>query len=798
MMPRAGCRTGATTGEEHDPYCFVPERRSDSPRRQCGFPRDEYTPHGYLATPESYATSWLEGSGGNLRSTRGAIGFGWLYPWARDAVAGAQLEIGLGRTGSEGTTDLAISREYFETGPEPPTAPHHSSLLFEYRFFAFGALVEARFTLLDPDELAVEIDVTPGPAVPPAELTLYVAALGWRTETPACRGIRGDGPPGVRGSVELGVSYPIHELLVDDSRTARPLPLASSLAGLVSASELQDPTPRELHGREVAVGVAIPLGPDVPASRGITAILRRCRRRAGAKPPGRLARRVAQAVARAREQDDLFWRGAARLEGDWPDAWRRGWVYDLETTRMCIMPPGGVFTDVWPSWMIQWPRTVVAEGTLHAFRLGYANPRAAQRAVLSLFRDATASNVPCVFRGGQPNMVARDGSVCGTSPAWCVPFYNLERLYLHVLDREWLAALYPALTRYLDWWLRERIDAEGWAVYRCTWEAGEDDTPRLDPDGRGDNVVSELVRPVELQAALALSAAVLGRFAVALDHDVDVARWLLVRDDFAERTRSLWDDVTGRFRDWDQRGRRFLEPSGEPNYWGIDPCRYSVLAFAPLLAGLTDDAQRRALTAELARYASPPWTLWPSWSYILLEAADMAGAGAWASRLADDVVARVYEELDRRSIDAPRGPTPGVAREYWPLDLAEWSGCEGYGWGATTASFVVRQIFGFREGDYRAGIRFSLTPRLPDRLVRRKGHYRLSNLPYRDVTLELEYAVEATERSSPDVRVRVHTPTTCRVIDARERRIYQSPAASPAHAFEAEMGHTYQVELGQG
>ena len=35
-------------------------------------------------------------------------------------------------------------------------------------------------------------------------------------------------------------------------------------------------------------------------------------------------------------------------------------------------------------------------------------------------------------------MVAADGSVCGTSPAWCVPFYNLERLYLQTLDREWL------------------------------------------------------------------------------------------------------------------------------------------------------------------------------------------------------------------------------------------------------------------------------------------------------------------------------------------------------------------------
>jgi hypothetical protein len=99
---------------------------------------------------------------------------------------------------------------------------------------------------------------------------------------------------------------------------------------------------------------------------------------------------------------------------------------------MCIFPPGGVFTDVWPAWMIQWPRAVVAEGTLDVARLAYADPQLALRAALSLFRDTTADNIPCIFQHGEPNMVAADGSVCGTSPAWCVPFYNLERLFLGI------------------------------------------------------------------------------------------------------------------------------------------------------------------------------------------------------------------------------------------------------------------------------------------------------------------------------------------------------------------------------
>ena len=74
------------------------------------------------------------------------------------------------------------------------------------------------------------------------------------------------------------------------------------------------------------------------------------------------------------------------------------------------------------SWMAAWPRVVLAEGVLDMLRLAYADPALAQRAVLSLFRDAPQPNVPCVFEGGEFNMVAADGSRCGTSPAWCLPF----------------------------------------------------------------------------------------------------------------------------------------------------------------------------------------------------------------------------------------------------------------------------------------------------------------------------------------------------------------------------------------
>src|SRR5690606_35927698 len=43
------------------------------------------------------------------------------------------------------------------------------------------------------------------------------------------------------------------------------------------------------------------------------------------------------------DEDTSFWSGAPILDGDWPATWKNGFVYDLETTRMCTFPAMGVF-----------------------------------------------------------------------------------------------------------------------------------------------------------------------------------------------------------------------------------------------------------------------------------------------------------------------------------------------------------------------------------------------------------------------------------------------------------------------
>ena len=764
-----------------------------SDRDPPGYPSDQYTPHGYLANPSAFATSWQDGYGGSLRSTGETVGFGWLYPWALRPAAGAQLQIGVAVAG-----ERLLHRADFTRADL--VSPHHSALLFEYAWRLRGLAFRARFTLVDDDTLGLDLSAERAPDARPTDATaatLYLALVGWRGDGSTCHAKAEPDPLG--GYVDLTSPYGRHRLLLEPGTGgASLLGAASSLADLV----VEAPRARGTRAGSVAVGVALELALEAgPQSWQV--MVRRQRdghpRRPPAAQSGDVGARVASAVEQARRRDADFWAGAARLVGDWPLSWRRGWVYDLETTRMCIFAPGGVFADVWPSWMLQWPRAVLAEGSMDVARLAYGDPHVAMRAALSLLRDAPAPNVPCVFRGGEPNMVAADGSVCGTSPAWCVPFAHLERVYLTTVDRLWLAQIYPYLARYFDWWQRERTDPDGWAAYKCTWEAGEDDTPRLDPERRGDNVVSDYVRPVELQAAMALSAGVLERFARDLGLD-EAARWGAAAEAFGERTRALWDPSAGRFRDWDRRRGRFLESAGNTDYWGVDPCRYSALAFLPLLAGLASPEQVAALTGELEEYARPPWTLWPSWSTVILEAALAAGAPgrAFARRIAPDIVGRVYDELDRRATEGlgTTPPTPGVAREYWPVDLDTWASSEGYGWGAATAAFVVRQIFGFLESPVTSGLRFRLAPNLPEPFLRSGRRYRLVNLPYRDTHLYLAYHV-AAPAGSVDVSIRADRPTTCRVTDEQGRQRYATDVAQTEHEIPGRIGELYEVALGR-
>jgi hypothetical protein len=683
------------------------------------YPTDSYTPFGYLANPTAFARSWRVGEGGSLRSTDELPGFGWWYPFHQRAIASYALELQLQVDGRQYRT----RRDWDALGLH---AQRHGAALFTYAATRGDIALSADFFLAHQDAL--------------------VCAVSVRNSGASERGVRiSFGLRARHNGRDLDARADAEGVSVDGSEIAP----AHALIG--------DGFDSQVHVANGAGQIHAPVSLGAGSQRTLVAVLGR------GDDPRRMARNALptwqDSRRRAEEADDAFWRGAARLEGDWPAAWRRGWVYDLETARLCLSAAGGIFPDAWPIWSANWPRAVLAEAALDMPRLALGAPELAQRAILSLFRAAAQPNVPCVFLHGEPNMVAADGHACGTSLAWCLPFRNLAILDRMAPDPAWRAALYPYLAALLDWWLEHRTDADGWLSYHCTWEAGEDGTPRLDPTRSGDGVIRGLVRPAELQAAAAQAAKLLQTWAAELGRTADVERWRRVRRRYVWRTRQLWDAAEGRFRDQDARGA-FLGSCGDPPYWGDDPCRSSALALIAALDGVATPSQRRALAErEVERFLGPPWSLWPSWTWTVAEAAHDLGRRDLASRLATSIVRRVYPENDRRPLESDGGPLPGVAREWWPLDLGGWNADEAYGWGGTTALLLLRHIFGIlepgdRPGSHDAaaastkrrsvqhgGVAVRLAPALPDELLGRGHTYAMLNVPYGGVHIDVAYTV---------------------------------------------------------
>lgn len=741
------------------------------------FPRDDYTPYGYLANPAAAAASWESPRGGTLRSADDMIGFGWHYPWDRGPRAIAELVIRL-RAGEQ----LYTSRdEWSRLGLH---SSYHSSLLFRYDWMC-NEVAGSLSLFLDPtsaDRLFGLVELhNQAPFERSLTLELWLRAAA--THEPVVNGLTrgwemllgGEEPP---HRFELVEATPPIQALITDRQPDTSLPMPAG----------------ELLGRAGGLGWEVTLAAD---ARGHLSVM--LERGADRRDPTRLSDQVDAARAEALAGDSAFYATAPLLAGDWPASWRRGWIYDLETTRLCVRPPGGIFTDYWPAWMVHFPRAVVAEGTLDMLRLGYAAPELAKRAILSLFRDAPASNIPCVFEAGEPNMVARDGSICGTSPAWCLPFYNVEALYRWTLDRAWLAQLYPYLAAYLSWWLTNRIDAEGWVVYQCTWEAGEDNSPRLDPAGEGDHVITEFTRPVELQAMMAVSSDILARLADELGQADESARWRAVASDYRERTSHLWDSAEGRFRDWDKRANRFVQPAGRSTYWGADPSRYSPLSLTPLL-GVATPEQVERLANELPAYDTSPWADWPSWTYVIVECARIAGYHAMAARMAARIVERVYRRNDRHDRHGFARPLPGVAPEYWPTDVTTYGGSDGYGWGATTLSLLLRQVIGLTESEETGRWECYLTPGLPPRLMQVGREYRLINVGYRGRRFDLTYRV--LTRTALQVVLSVGTLIGLRVelapgTRATEVSLPSTNETTQPRLFKPAREHRFEVQAGQ-
>ena len=674
------------------------------------FPESDYTPHGYLQNRFDAGPFWGLDAGGPLRS-HAPCGYRWLD---RGGIL-----VGL-KIGASGLIygDRIVS-------------PYHTCHVQSFRWEAGGVTATFTFFLAERDVIGCRAQIqgaVPGvslvaAAMAPRAERSWDATFAWRAEEAAACAYADPGP---WYAVACSHAAESHAFASDKDPEETLLTPTDARTAAVGRSAKASMVYAALH---------------VPVPAGSQEMWFALARGASASDAASLARaaiaRLPAALNALLEEDNRFWSHAPRLSGDWPDSWKHSWVYDIETTRMMVNPPAGVFRARWPTWMASYPRVVLAEGTLDMLRHSYADVEAAQEAVLTLFESAPEPQIPCMWANGGYNMVASDGSACGTSPAWCLPFHNIHRIFIRNPDLSWLERVYPGMEAYLDWWLRNRTDAEGWAVYKCTWESGEDCSPRLDPEQTGFADLSRTARPAELQAAIAQSARILTILGGHLGLPADgLARWDEVFRQYRDRTRTLWDPERGHFRDLLPATGKWVETAAE--YWGAN-VTHDALQLIPLMYDVASEEQKIRLSEHLPSFNAVPWILWPSWTYVVTEACTAVGRHDVASEMSAAIIERVYAENDRRDVSQYPKPIPGVAREYWPLSLDNWNASEAYGWGATTSLLLLRHLMGFDEWADIDRTGFTLRPMLPKRLLAGGRTVCVENLGFRGFRFSVEY-----------------------------------------------------------
>ncbi|HEY7209986.1 MAG TPA: trehalase family glycosidase [Bryobacteraceae bacterium] len=710
-----------------------------------GFPKDDYTPFGYLDNPWH---SWDLNPSGVLRSVPG-IGMAWYYPagpggyfnYKQNNVYALELSLGF----------LIDGKRYLlpeDFGEGALTSPHHSKNVLSFLFRAADVECLSTFTQVDEHAMAAIVRVTNHSSARHSVrlLARHTYRLG---------GAVWWGRDGLAGSVEPETeSVSIHSFAAGTvatvSTSRRPAAYFVSatdketegwLEAAESAQQATSYYPEPMH---TALRFEIALEGNKESE--IKIVLARGVNRAASAEHARTSLASTPAVVGSKTaEDDAFWSAGPRLEGDWPAHWKRGWVYDFETLRMMVRRPLGVYKHPWDAMQIQAPRNVLAETSIDMWALSYAAPDIAKAVFLGQFQDALAENIPCMREDGVMNMIAADGAECGTSISWCYPFFCAESIFDRTQDRIWLRELYPGLARLLEWTLRNRIDKGGFLVGRCSWETGMDASKRFLIQQPTGGEVTEFVRLPELQAAGAHAGRVLARFAPLVGDSERVEKWKKVESTFTTRAQALWKD--GWFRDFDARSRQLI------THLAPDPAQSG-----PIFCGVATDAQMREALSTLrgifeksqARGSQPAegWDDGLAWSSLVLpylESVWRTGDRALAADVVHAIAERIYRSMDRRAIapeDAgqkrPALGWPGVSCEIWGAHGA--FGGEGYGWGAVMPAHIIRNLLGIRET--ADAERLMMCPNLPAAWMTPGKSYALRNLPFGERRLNVSYRVQ--------------------------------------------------------
>jgi hypothetical protein len=740
------------------------------------FPTDDYTPYGYLDNP--YHTMRLNPSG--VIRSRPAVGFGWWVQaygqgYGKILIYSAHLNIGV-RLGDK----VLLTPADFAREKVALTAPYHTKNLFTYAFALDGVRFSVRFLLEQEHALAALVEAENTGAERDCRV---FAVLNYMRRLDAS----GQWEEGLTARYELDKEMLLARAFSEGTLiglvgSARPAGyvLGHSDADVHRVMTGEAPLRAEAGPRDylLAVGgaertntivgaLAFDMRLKAKAAERLSLRLLRSETDAGLRELRAIGHELLYTQLTYRlADDDAFWSKAVRLGGDFPAAWRRSFVYDIETLRLNVREPVGIYAHRWDAMQIHGPRTVLAEAAMDAMLLSYADPATAREVMLGTFADAPEPWVPCSREDGTYNMVAQNGFPCGTAPEWCAPFWVLEMIYRREPDREWLAELYPHLVAFMQWWLKNRCDDEGFAHYLCSYESGLDMSWRFGHQlGGGDPVTH--VRPSDLMAAMAYSCGVVAAFARELGKPREAEQWAAHRDALAERTRSLWHD--GWYHDYDRRAGGFTQGRDimhlMPFFYGLAPAEHAK-AVAPLVEAFCTDRR-----PEFSMFA-----------LTLVETAFQIGLRGRMADLAYRLVDYIYPTLDARTHE-PRMPLPGIQHEYWP-ELRSW-GTEGYGWGTFSISLVIRTMLGFRERlDGRPG--FILAPSLPDPLMQPGKRYVLHNMKVCGHTFDLAYRIGDGHQLEAELKFTAGAaPGSVRVTDTQDNKVLFEAKRPASASFTA-------------
>jgi hypothetical protein len=704
-------------------------------KEKTAFPVGDYTPYGYLHTPNHRGLN----PAGILRSVP-PLGFGIFtrgLPWYEiDALKTVNYISILKPSLIIGNTVLA-EREDFDNADIKLCSRYHSGNVMSYDFEVSNLVFSLGWYRINDDVLGLRVYIRNKSDIN-QHITFNVSHLygmngrrWWGSDAATSRYIQKDAV-----LISKILAYGDVFALVSDSipKEGVTAPDESKLEKWIKGQLSLNGNYQAVHLPNCSCG-AVRWEWEIPAGNEIqhTILLARSVNEKNALIAANAAMKEAGSILKTRlEADNSFYSKAPLLEGDWPETWKHGWIYDFETLRMNLMAPAGIYRHRWDGMQTLWPRVVTGETAIDMLTLSYADTETSLEVIEGMFEDAPDVYIPCTREDGSVNMTGEDGNECGTAPIWGMPIRAIRIMLARSGDLSWIKRLYPRLKLYLEWWQINRTDSDGWFHCNNSWESGQDGSVRFVTDADSCNSPKEAanaehVRTADLEAAMASAFEDMALFAKLLGYQDDEVFYRRLALQGRERIKTMF--VEKCFRDFDARnGKPFIVNE-----------RYDIMLTMPVALGMATEQQKKSMAwlfklysdeikkfftdSNVSKNAALQYApYWPPLLQTVVEASHEMGNLETSANMVVHMIHPAYRRNDARKHLTGKPLTgiperysmyiPGNGRENLAEDIPT-SGCENYGWGCLAPMLIFENIIGLRPSD-PLGREFILTPVLPD------------------------------------------------------------------------------------